>query len=184
MIAPASAVSGRIQVPGDKSVSHRYAILAALADGASTITNYAPGGDCRSTLACLSALGVTIGRDPGPDGRVTISGRGLGGLQPPSAPLDCGNSGTTMRLLAGVLAAHPFPATMVGDESLSRRPMRRVMAPLTEMGARFEAAAGDRPPLTMHGGRLRALHYRPDVPSAQVKSAVLLAGLQTEGRPR
>ncbi len=181
MIAPACAVRGRIQVPGDKSVSHRYAILAALADGASTITNYAPGGDCRSTLACLSALGVTIGRDPGPDGRVTISGRGLGGLQPPMAPLDCGNSGTTMRLLAGVLAAHPFAATMVGDESLSRRPMRRVMAPLTEMGARFEAAAGDRPPLTVHGGRLRALHYRPDVPSAQVKSAVLLAGLQTEG---
>jgi 3-phosphoshikimate 1-carboxyvinyltransferase len=181
VIAPADAVRGRIQVPGDKSVSHRYAILAALADGGSTITNYAPGGDCRSTLACLSALGVIVKREAGPDGRVTVAGRGLGGLQPPSAPLDCGNSGTTMRLMAGVLAAHPFAATMIGDESLSRRPMRRVMAPLTDMGARFEAAAGDRPPMTVHGGRLRPLDYRPEVPSAQVKSAVLLAGLHADG---
>lgn len=181
MIAPADAVRGRIQVPGDKSVSHRYAILAALADGDSTITNYAPGGDCRSTLTCLSALGVTVSRDAGPDGRVTVTGRGLGGLTPPSAPLDCGNSGTTMRLMAGVLAAHPLVATMIGDESLSRRPMRRVMGPLTEMGARFEASAGDRPPLTVHGARLHSLDYRPELPSAQVKSAVLLAGLQTEG---
>lgn len=181
VIAPATTVRGRIHVPGDKSVSHRYAILAALADGESTITNYAPGGDCRSTLACLRALGVPVTHEPGPDGRVTITGRGLGGLTPPAAPLDCGNSGTTMRLMAGVLAAHPFAATMIGDESLSRRPMRRVMAPLTEMGARFEAAAGDRPPLTVHGARLRPIDYRPEVPSAQVKSAVLLAGLQTEG---
>lgn len=181
MIAPAQAVRGRIQVPGDKSISHRYAILSALADGRSTIANYAPGGDCQSTLACLAALGVAIERPDGPGGVVAVTGRGLGGFAPPAAPLDCGNSGTTMRLMAGVLAAHPFPSTLFGDASLSRRPMRRVMAPLTEMGARFEAAPGDRPPVTVHGARLRAIHYRPEVPSAQVKSAVLLAGLQTEG---
>jgi 3-phosphoshikimate 1-carboxyvinyltransferase len=124
---------------------------------------------------------VTIERDPGPDGSVVVVGRGLGGWAAPAAPLDCGNSGTTLRLLSGILAAHPFTTTLFGDASLSRRPMRRVMAPLAEMGARFEAAAGDRPPLVVHGGRLRALDYRPDVPSAQVKSAVLLAGLHAEG---
>lgn len=181
MIAPAGTVRGRIQVPGDKSISHRYAILSALADGRSTIANYAPGADCQSTLACLAALGVMVERPAGPDGRVGITGRGLGGLVPPAAPLDCGNSGTTLRLMAGVLAAHPFDATLFGDASLSRRPMRRVMVPLSEMGARFEAAPGDRPPVLIHGARLRPIHYRPDVPSAQVKSAVLLAGLQTEG---
>jgi 3-phosphoshikimate 1-carboxyvinyltransferase len=178
VIAPGRTVRGRIQVPGDKSISHRYAILAALADGRSTIVNYAPGGDCQSTLGCLAALGVSIER---PDGGLAITGRGLGGLQPPARPLDCGNSGTTMRLLAGVLAAHPFDTTLVGDPSLSRRPMRRVIAPLTEMGARFEAAPGDRPPLVVHGGHLRTLHFQPDVPSAQVKSAVLLAGLHVAG---
>jgi 3-phosphoshikimate 1-carboxyvinyltransferase len=171
---------GRIQVPGDKSISHRYAILAALADGASTLTNYSPGGDCQSTLACLTALGVRITRGP-QEGQVTIEGRGLGGLSAAAAGLDCGNSGTTMRLMSGVLAAHPFATTLFGDASLTRRPMRRVMTPLTQMGARFEAAEGDRPPIVVHGGALRAIHYRPEVPSAQVKSAVLLAGLHTEG---
>lgn len=183
-IAPARSVRGRLEVPGDKSISHRYAILAALADGPSTLTNYAPGADCQSTLACLAAMGVTVTREPGPNGAIHVTGRGLGGLVAPTAPLDCGNSGTTMRLLAGVLAAHPFTATMTGDESLSRRPMRRVMVPLAEMGARFEAADGGRPPLTVHGGGLRAIHYRPEVPSAQVKSAVLLAGLHVEGETR
>lgn len=179
MIAPAATVRGRLQVPGDKSISHRYAVLAALADGSSTLTNYAPGADCQSTLACLEALGVAIAR--GAAGTVTVTGRGLGGLTAPAAPLDCGNSGTTMRLLSGVLAAHPFSSTLVGDASLSRRPMRRVIAPLTEMGARFEAAPGDRPPLVIHGGRLAPLDFQPDVPSAQVKSAVLLAGLHVNG---
>jgi len=181
VIQPAHAVRGRIQVPGDKSISHRYAILSALADGRSTIANYAPGADCLSTLGCLAALGVTIERPDGPDGLLEVTGRGLGGFVPPAAPLDCGNSGTTMRLMAGVLAAHPFAVRLSGDASLSRRPMRRVMAPLSEMGARIEAAPGDRPPLVVHGGRLRPIHYRPEIPSAQVKSAVLLAGLQTEG---
>ena len=180
LIAPARQLRGRIQVPGDKSISHRYALLAALADGRSTIANYAPGADCQTTLACLTALGVRVERDA-ESGAVSIAGRGLAGLVAPSAPIDCGNSGTTMRLLAGVLAAHSFPAVLVGDRSLSRRPMRRVMAPLSEMGARFGAAPGDRPPITVHGTRLRPINYRPDIPSAQVKSAVLLAGLQTDG---
>jgi 3-phosphoshikimate 1-carboxyvinyltransferase len=179
VIAPAATVRGRLQVPGDKSISHRYAILAALADGTTTISNYAPGADCQSTLACLAALGVSVERST--PGLVTVAGRGLGGLIAPTTPLDCGNSGTTMRLLSGVLAAHPFRATLCGDASLSRRPMRRVMAPLTEMGARFDAATGDRPPFDVHGGQLHAVDFQPDVPSAQVKSAVLLAGLHVAG---
>jgi 3-phosphoshikimate 1-carboxyvinyltransferase len=181
VIAPARTMRGRIQVPGDKSISHRYAILAALADGVSNLTNYSPGGDCQSTLACLEALGVRITRDPGGDGRIAITGRGLGGLVAASAGLDCGNSGTTMRLMSGVLAGHAFASTLFGDASLSRRPMRRVMAPLTQMGARFQAAEGDRPPLVVRGGALHAIHYQPEVPSAQVKSAVLLAGLHADG---
>jgi len=180
VIEPARAVRGRIQVPGDKSISHRYALLAALADGRSTIANYAPGADCQSTLSCLADLDVVIERS-GPARLVSITGRGLGGLLASSTPLDCGNSGTTMRLLTGVLAAHPFATTLTGDASLSGRPMRRLMAPLRDMGAIFEAAPGDRPPITVHGSRLRPLHYRPDVPSAQVKSAVLLAGLHADG---
>jgi 3-phosphoshikimate 1-carboxyvinyltransferase len=179
VVAPAATVRGRLHVPGDKSISHRYAILAALADGTTTISNYAPGADCQSTLACLAALGVSVERST--PGLVTVAGRGLGGLIAPTTPLDCGNSGTTMRLLSGVLAAHPFRATLCGDASLSRRPMRRVMAPLTEMGARFDAATGDRPPFDVHGGQLHPVDFQPDVPSAQVKSAVLLAGLHVAG---
>jgi 3-phosphoshikimate 1-carboxyvinyltransferase len=167
-----------LTVPGDKSIAHRYALLAALAEGRSTLTHFAPGADCRSTLACLRGLGVEV--DERPDGMVTLLGRGLGQLRSPSGALDAGNSGTTMRLLAGVLAGHPFSATMVGDESLSRRPMRRVMAPLTRMGARVESSDGH-PPLTVHGTRLRAIAHEPETPSAQVKSAVLLAGLHAEG---
>src|SRR5580765_3246742 len=177
-IAPARRLRGRLSVPGDKSIAHRYALLAALADGPSTLTHFAPGADCRSTLACLRGLGVEV--EEGSDGTVTLLGRGFGQLRSPMAPLDAGNSGTTMRLLAGVLAGHPFSATMIGDASLSRRPMRRVMAPLERMGARFEATDGH-PPLTVHGTRLRAIAHQPDTPSAQVKSAVLLAGLHAEG---
>ena len=154
-------------------------MLAALADGISTLSNYAPGADCQSTLSCLASLGVLV-ECPGP-GVVRITGRGLGGLQPPSGPIDCGNSGTTMRLMAGVLSAHPFVTTLIGDASLSGRPMRRVMAPLTEMGARIDSAEGGRPPLTVSGGTLRPLVFAPSTPSAQVKSAVLLAALHTTG---
>jgi len=177
-VSPARRVRGRLTVPGDKSVSHRYAILAAIAQGRSTITNFAPGADCRSTLACLRALGVELGDDPG--GAVTVMGRGTAALRSAAGPLDAGNSGTTIRLLSGVLAACPFATTIVGDASLSRRPMRRVIEPLTAMGARFESTDG-RPPLTIHGGHLRGINYAPAVPSAQVKSAVLLAGLHAAG---
>jgi 3-phosphoshikimate 1-carboxyvinyltransferase len=180
-------VSGVVRVPGDKSISHRYALLAALADGPTTLSNYAPGADCASTLACLAALGITIDRRPAADddsSRLVIAGRGVRGLRAPTDSLDCGNSGSTMRMLAGVVAAHPFVSTLVGDRSLSRRPMRRIIGPLSRMGAHLEAAAGDRPPLTIHGSDLTAIDFVPDVPSAQVKSAVLLAGLQAEGRTR
>jgi len=170
-------VRGRLQVPGDKAISHRYAIIAALASGPSRLSNYAPGADCHSTLACLRALGVSILED---GTMVTVMGRGLGRLGSPAGPLDAGNSGTTMRMMAGVLAAHPFSTTMVGDESLSRRPMRRIIEPLGTMGCRIESQDG-RPPLTIHGTTLKPIVYTSPTPSAQVKSAILFAGLQTEG---
>lgn len=177
-VAPARQLRGRLRVPGDKSIAHRYALLGALAEGETTLAHFAPGADCRSTLNCLQGLGVQV--DLGQDGTVILLGRGLGQLRSPIRSLDAGNSGTTMRLLAGVLAGHPFEATMVGDESLSRRPMRRVMAPLERMGARIEATDGHAP-ITVHGTRLRAIAYQPETPSAQVKSAVLLAGLHADG---
>jgi 3-phosphoshikimate 1-carboxyvinyltransferase len=180
-ISPARRIRGRITVPGDKSICHRYAILAEIATGRSTITNFAPGADCRSTLACLSRLGVEIREET--TGTVILMGRGTGGLRSIAGDretLDAGNSGTTIRLLAGVLAGHPFSTTIRGDASLSRRPMRRVIEPLTRMGATFDAADG-RPPLTIHGAPLHGIAYTADVPSAQVKSAVLLAGLHAEG---
>jgi 3-phosphoshikimate 1-carboxyvinyltransferase len=168
-------------VPGDKSISHRYALLGALAEGRSTLTNYAPGADCRSTLACLCALGADVSESGDGSARaVILMGRGLGQLRSPAGPIDAGNSGTTMRLLAGVLAGHLFSATMIGDASLSRRPMRRVIAPLETMGARIDAVDGHAP-LTVHGTRLHGIAFRPKVPSAQVKSAVLLAGLHADG---
>ncbi|MFN2446239.1 MAG: 3-phosphoshikimate 1-carboxyvinyltransferase [Vicinamibacterales bacterium] len=185
VVKPASALRGALRVPGDKSISHRYALLAALADGESTIVNYATGADCASTLACLAALGITVTRRPEshPGGTtLRVRGQGLRGLSSPAGPLDCGNSGTTFRLLAGVVAAHSFASTLVGDASLSRRPMLRVITPLAQMGAGIEAAPGDRAPLTIRGGELAGISFSPDVPSAQVKGAVLLAGLQARGR--
>jgi 3-phosphoshikimate 1-carboxyvinyltransferase len=174
-----SRVSGRLRVPGDKSISHRYAMLAALADGTSHFTGYAPGADCAATLACLEALGVRVSRGT----RLAIEGMGVRGLQPPAGPLDAANSGTSMRLLAGILAAHPFTTILGGDASLSRRPMRRVIDPLTRMGASIEAVDG-RPPLKIQGASLHGIMHAPEVPSAQVKSAVLLAGLQADGSTR
>jgi 3-phosphoshikimate 1-carboxyvinyltransferase len=170
-------VSGRVRVPGDKSISHRYAMLAGIARGVSRLHGYAPGADCAATLACLEALGVRIERGP----VLTIDGLGARGLRAPGKPLDAANSGTSMRLLAGLLAAHDFRSVIGGDASLSRRPMRRVIEPLERMGARIEAVDG-RPPLTIHGASLRGITYAPEVPSAQVKSAVLLAGLHADGR--
>lgn len=176
-IAPARRLHGRLTVPGDKSIAHRYALFAALAEGRTTLSQYAPGADCQSTLACLRGLGVEVEVS---ETTVTLLGRGLGQLRSPSGPLDAGNSGTTMRLLAGVLAGQTFSTTLIGDESLSCRPMRRVMAPLERMGASIDAADGH-PPLTIHGALLRAISHQPETPSAQVKSAVLLAGLHAEG---
>jgi 3-phosphoshikimate 1-carboxyvinyltransferase len=172
-----SRVAGRLRVPGDKSISHRYAMLAGIADGVSRLHGYAPGADCAATLACLEALGVRIERGSA----LTIHGRGLGGLQAPAAALDAANSGTSMRLLCGLLAAHDFRSVIGGDASLSRRPMRRVIEPLERMGARIAAVDGH-PPLTIDGGPLEGITHSPEVPSAQVKSAVLLAGLHAAGR--
>jgi 3-phosphoshikimate 1-carboxyvinyltransferase len=185
-VYPTSRVRGRVRPPGDKSISHRYALLSALADGTSSVHGYSTGGDCRSTLECLRALGVPI-EDLGRTAEglsLRIQGRGLGGLRAPADLLDAGNSGSTMRMLAGVLAAHPFASTMTGDESLSRRPMKRVIVPLERMGARIASQEG-RPPLTIEGASPpTAIDFAPEVPSAQVKSAVLLAGLHANGTTR
>lgn len=176
-ITPARRLQGRIHVPGDKSISHRYALIAALSEGRSELSNYSAGADCQSTLSCLRSLGIDITTTAD---RVVIVGRGLHAFRAPSAPLDAGNSGTTMRMLAGILAAQPFESHMIGDSSLSRRPMGRVIEPLTRMGARIDATDGHAP-LTVHGTSLRAITCEQAVASAQVKSAVLLAGLHAEG---
>ena len=168
-VRPARSLRGRLEVPGDKSIAHRYALFAALAHGPSLLHNFAPGADCRSTLNCLRRLGVSI--EEGPAGTVSLLGRGLGQLRSPAGPLDAGNSGTTMRLLSGVLAGHPFSSTLVGDASLSRRPMRRVIDPLERMGARLEAVDGH-PPLTVHGARLNGIAYQSPTPSARRQPSV------------
>ena len=162
-------------------------MFAALAEGVTRITHYAPGNDCQSTLHCLEQLGTVVSRhvafdrDTGAEvPTVQIVGRGLRGLQSPTADLDCGNSGSTLRMLAGILAAHPFTSVLTGDVSLRRRPMMRVVTPLEAMGAQVTSFNG-RPPLRVTGGSLHPITYHPDTPSAQVKTAVLLAGLQTPG---
>jgi 3-phosphoshikimate 1-carboxyvinyltransferase len=179
VVHPATTVAGRVTVPGDKSISHRYALLAALAHGRSTIRGYSAGADCAATLACLRALGVRIWHTGGDE--LQIEGAGFEGLTQPAGVLDAANSGTTMRLVAGIAAGRPFRCVLDGDSSLARRPMRRVMEPLARMGAAISARDG-RPPLTIDGAQLHGITYRPEVPSAQVKSAVLLAGLQAAGR--
>ena len=178
--SPARRVSGRFSLPGDKSISHRLAILAALSDGESRFTNYSSAADCASTLDCLAALGVRLTRE-GP--AVSVHGRGFAGLAGPGAPLDAGNSGSTLRMLAGVVAGRPFSTTLTGDASLRKRPVERVAAPLREMGASIESDGG-KPPLRVDGGSLRGIEWRLPVASAQVKTAVLLAGLQAQGRTR
>jgi len=177
-VSPGGMINGVVELPGDKSISHRYAILAALAEGASEIRNYASAADCASTLECLRRLGVEI--DVTPE-RVRIVGKGLDGLKESRKDLDAENSGTTMRLLSGVLSGQPFKTTITGDSSLRRRPMRRVMDPLRQMGAEIRSAEGDKAPLEIRGGKLKAIDYTPPIPSAQVKSAVLLAGLYADG---
>jgi 3-phosphoshikimate 1-carboxyvinyltransferase len=184
MVQPTPRVRGRVRPPGDKSISHRYALLAAIADGKSTIRGYSTGADCASTLRCLEGLGVEIQegpRDPARGREIRLAGRGIRGFLAPTAQLDAGNSGSTIRMLAGILAAHPFRVSITGDDSLRRRPMRRIIVPLERMGARFMSDEG-RPPLTVEGAsRLIGINFEPEVPSAQVKSAVLLAGLHAEG---
>lgn len=177
-IHPASTVGGVVRIPGDKSISHRYAMLAAIAEGVSRFHNFSAARDCASTLNCVAKLGSAWKQLD--DGAIEVQGVGPR-LRPPSEPLDCGNSGSTMRMLSGILAGQPFASELFGDESLSRRPMARIMTPLTEMGAKISSSEGGRPPLKVHGGSLKAIHYRPEVASAQVKSCVLFAGLFADG---
>jgi 3-phosphoshikimate 1-carboxyvinyltransferase len=180
LIRPAKSLNGSVRLPGDKSISHRYAMLGGIAEGTTKLENFSTGADCASTLGCLRALGVEWERK---DASVTIRGRGLN-LQPPSTPLDCGNSGSTIRMLSGILAGQEFTSELVGDESLSRRPMARIIKPLEIMGARIESAEGGRPPLRLTGAKLKAIDYKLPVASAQVKTSLLFAGLYADGTTR
>jgi 3-phosphoshikimate 1-carboxyvinyltransferase len=177
-ISPGGNVTGVVELPGDKSISHRYAILAALAEGTSEIRNYSSSADCRSTIECMRQLGVEIDITKE---FVRVVGKGLDGLKAPKRALDAGNSGSTIRMLSGVLAGQNFNSNITGDKSLQRRPMRRIAEPLRQMGADIRAKDGDRAPLEIHGAKLKAIDYTPPIPSAQVKSAVLLAGLYADG---
>lgn len=179
-VAPGGVLKRRLRVAGDKSISHRSVMLGSLAEGVTHVTGLLEGEDVLCTLAAFRAMGVQA---QGPErGRLSIQGVGLHGLRPPAQPLDMGNSGTAMRLMAGILAGQKFDSVLIGDESLSKRPMKRVSDPLGQMGARIETSEGGRPPLRIKGGqRLRAIDYRMPMASAQVKSSLLLAGLYAEG---
>jgi 3-phosphoshikimate 1-carboxyvinyltransferase len=177
IIRPARNILGALRLPGDKSISHRYAMLAGIAQGTTRLSNFSTGADCASTLNCLRPLGCNIQRTP--DGVIEIEGRDP--LQMPNESLNCGNSGSTMRMLSGILAAHEFECQLHGDESLSRRPMGRIMTPLRQMGAEISGTANDSPPLRIRGGRLHGIEYKMPTASAQVKSAILFAGLLAEG---
>ncbi|MEZ5465945.1 MAG: 3-phosphoshikimate 1-carboxyvinyltransferase [Lysobacteraceae bacterium] len=180
MAEAGAAVRGELRVPGDKSVSHRAIMLGALADGLSEVDGFLEGEDTRATARAFAAMGVRI--EAPSDGKRIIHGVGLRGLKVPDAPIDCGNAGTGMRLLAGLLAGQAFDSELVGDASLSRRPMRRVTEPLARMGARIHTADGGVPPLRIHGNNaLQGIEFNTPVASAQVKSAVLLAGLYADG---
>jgi 3-phosphoshikimate 1-carboxyvinyltransferase len=177
IIRPARNILGSLRLPGDKSISHRYGMLAAFAKGTSRFSNFSTGADCASTLACMQALGASVRKLD--DGIVEVTG--VGGLVSPSSqPLDCGNSGSTMRMISGLLAPQQGMFTLVGDASLSRRPMERIRKPLEAMGARLALAEGHAP-IEIVGAPLRAIDYTTPVPSAQVKTCILLAGLQTFG---
>ncbi|HLK71244.1 MAG TPA: hypothetical protein VKT19_04770, partial [Steroidobacteraceae bacterium] len=177
---PAEAVHGEIQVPGDKSISHRVLMLGGIAEGLTEASGWLASEDCLSTLKALQAMGVRIERPA--ETEVRVQGVGLGGLFAPQGTLDLGNAGTAMRLMMGLLCGQPFDSTLVGDSSLMRRPMERVAQPLRAMGARIETLDG-RPPVRIHGGAaLQGIDYALPVASAQVKSALLLAGLYARGR--
>lgn len=179
IIQPARRIVGRLRLPGDKSISHRAAIIAALARGSSRLTNFSTSEDCASTLACLRQLGVSIERD---GNTVRVEGVGIDGLRAPAAPLDCGNSGSTMRMLAGVLAGQNFASQLTGDDSLRSRPMNRIIVPLELMGTNISASDGHAPLQINSHASLKPIRYEMPVSSAQVKSCILLAGLNAHGR--
>jgi 3-phosphoshikimate 1-carboxyvinyltransferase len=182
IVRPARNVRGEVRLPGDKSISHRYAMLAGIAEGPSRLENYSTGADCASTLGCMRSLGVTWERKGEIDPVIEVQGRGLA-LTASMNALDCGNSGSTMRMLSGIVAGQSFTSEMMGDESLSRRPMERVIAPLMAMGAQITSQGG-RPPLRITGGALKAIDYKMPVASAQVKSCLLFAGIFADGETR
>ncbi|MGD0567444.1 MAG: 3-phosphoshikimate 1-carboxyvinyltransferase [Candidatus Sulfotelmatobacter sp.] len=182
MVRPARNVRGSVSLPGDKSISHRYAMLAGIADGSSRLENYSTGADCASTLGCLRSLGVKWKRSDDADNVIEVQGSGIS-LTAPTKPLDCGNSGSTIRMLSGIVAGQKFSSEMSGDESLSRRPMERVITPLTTMGAQITSQNG-RPPLRITGAKLKAIDYKMPVASAQVKTCLLFAGLLADGETR
>src|ERR1700687_3961502 len=171
-------LAGSITLPGDKSISHRYAMIASIAEGDTRIANYSTGADCHSTLDCMRALGIEI---EGQRTEFVIHGKGLDGLRAATRDLDAGNSGSTIRMLSGILSGQTFRSRIFGDESLSRRPMQRIMKPLVEMGARIRAREDKFPPLEIEGAKLHPIAYALPVPSAQVKTCVLFAGLFAEG---
>ena len=180
VIRPAKGLRGSVRLPGDKSISHRYAMLGGIAEGDTRLENFSTGADCASTLGCLRSLGVHWERNGNP---VVIHGRGPK-LTAPAGFLDCGNSGSTIRMLSGILAGQDFTCELRGDESLSRRPMARIIKPLEMMGAKIVAGDGGRPPLRISGGRLTPIDYKLPVASAQVKTSLLFAGLFAEGTTR
>jgi len=177
IIEPARNIAGSLRLPGDKSISHRYALLGGLAHGKTRLANFSSGADCASSLSCVAAMGAGVKRVS--DGAIEITGTD-GHFHHSESPLDCGNSGSTMRMLAGLLAPQRFSYTLIGDESLSRRPMERIRKPLSQMGADIHLTDGHAP-VTIRGNKLNSIDYTTPVPSAQVKSAVLFAGLQASG---
>lgn len=177
LIRPAKNIYGSIRLPGDKSISHRYGMLAAFAEGTSRFSNFSTGADCASTLACMETLGATVNRSE--EGIVLVTGVG-GKVNQPAGPLDCGNSGSTIRMISGLLSAQQGEFTLIGDASLSKRPMKRIQTPLEAMGARLTLTGGHAP-IQIQGSQLTAIDYTTPIPSAQVKTCVLLAGLQTAG---
>lgn len=175
-------LQGEVTVPGDKSISHRSIMLGSLAKGTTEVTGFLQGADCLSSISCFQKMGIDINNNPETN-TVLIHGKGLHGLSAPSDILDVGNSGTTTRLMSGILAAQPFTSTVDGDASIRKRPMGRIMTPLSMMGASFESLAMDKcAPFKIHGGNLQGIHYESPVASAQVKSAILLAGLYADGQ--
>src|SRR5215831_11534133 len=180
-VTPAQRISGVAAVTGDKAISHRLAMIGAIARGKTVIRNFSESADCASTIECLRRLGATIRRE---SNTLTVEGRGLDGLQQSSSDLDAGNSGSTVRFMSGLVSGCPFESTFVGDESLSRRPMKRIIEPLRRFGARIEARDDNYLPMRVTGSSLHAIEFTQPVASAQVKSAVLFAGLHARGITR